>query len=90
MNTLKSNKTKRAVTISEASVYACVSEATVRNWIATGLLPYEELPGCGKGINKMRRIRKSDIDEFLDNHYIKTKPSRQKMTQDTLLLLPKE
>jgi len=67
---------KRALSISEASKYACVSEATVRNWITSRLIPFEELPGRGNGSNNFRRIRKMDLDKFLDKHY---KESRRQL-----------
>jgi len=86
----KTTTPKRAFTIAEASEHACVSEATIRNWLVSGLLPYEELPGCGTGVNKMRRIRRCDIDEFLDRHYHKQNHSGRIKSQEPLVLAPKE
>jgi excisionase family DNA binding protein len=60
---------KRAFTIREAAEYACVSRGTVDNWLSKGILPFEELPSRGKGNYCFRRIRKSDLDEFLNKFY---------------------
>ena len=57
---------KRAFTITEAAEYACVSRGTLRNWVVSGLLPYEELPSRGDGSHKFRLIRKLDLDDFLN------------------------
>lgn len=83
------NKKKRAFTIAETAVYVGVSETTVRNWIAADMIPYEELPGRGKGSYRFRLIRMVDIDDFLDKHYHDHKKER-KQYQDDLILLPKE
>lgn len=56
---------KRAFNISEAAEYACVSRGTVHNWIVSGLLPFEELPGRGDGAHRFRLIRKAELDRFL-------------------------
>ena len=70
MSRTKERKNKRAFTISEAAEYACVSRGTVINWITSGLLPFEELPSRGDGSHKFRLIRRADIDQFFDEHYI--------------------
>ena len=57
---------KRALTISEAAEYACVSRAVVDSWLVKGMLAYEELPGSGSGVYRFRRIRLADLDAFLD------------------------
>ncbi len=62
-------KSKRAFTIVECAEYVGVSPGTVRNWIVSGILPFEELPGRGNGAHKHRLIRKSDLDVFLDAYY---------------------
>ena len=36
------------------------------NWLARGMLAYEELPGSGSGLYRFRRIRLADLDAFLD------------------------
>lgn len=61
---------KRALSISEAAQYACVGRSTIENWLASGLVPYEELPGSGSGAYRFRRIRKADLDGFLEKHYV--------------------
>ena len=61
---------KRALTIKEAAEYACVYRSTVKNWIARGILPYEDLPGEGSGSHRFTRIRKEDLDGFLNNFSI--------------------
>ena len=68
MNYLDHNK--RAFTIDEAADYACVSRGTIENWMAKGILPYEELPSGGNGVYSFKRIRKVDIDGLLDDNYI--------------------
>ena len=60
---------KRALTILEAAQYSCVSRGMVENWLNGGLLPFEELPSKGKGLYCFRRIRKSDLDNFLNKYY---------------------
>jgi len=60
---------KRALNIKEAAEYVCVSRATIVNWIARGWLPCEELPGEGSGNCHFRRIRKEDLDSFLNQFY---------------------
>ena len=40
----KTSNTKRALTISEASEYACVSEGTIRNWLAKKLSHLRSFP----------------------------------------------
>ena len=60
---------KRALTIMEAAEYACVSRSTIENWLTKGLLPFEEIPNLGEGKYRFRRIRKHDLDEFLDTLY---------------------
>ena len=67
--TLDNTFEKRALTIIEAAEYACVSRATIENWITKGLLPFEELPSRGKGAYCFRRIRKNDLDIFINKFY---------------------
>ena len=77
---------KRALKIHEAAQYACVSRATVQNWIIRRLLPCEILPGRG-GKYHFRRIRKADLDAFLDRFY-KNKESNsfQHRKEDIIVL----
>ena len=90
---MNQNKTynKRALTIKETADYACVSRSTVENWLANGLLSYEELPGRGKGVYHYRRIRKNDLDNFLNKFYLKyyTNQSDTKKQSKELILLPR-
>ena len=58
---------KRAFTVTEAADYACVSRGSLESWLARGLLKYEELPGNGAK-QRFIRIRKKDLDEFLDRY----------------------
>ena len=66
----KDKKYKRAFTIKEVAEYACVSEGTVQNWIAKGLLPFEELPSRSKGNRRFILIRKIDLEKLLNSNYI--------------------
>lgn len=82
---------KRAFSIKEAAEYACVSRGTIENWLAKGLLPFEELPGRGKGSYCFRRIRKNDLDEFLNRFYTNTYSliSNKRSDKKELVLLPR-
>ena len=90
---------KRAFTVTEAAEYACVSRGTLNNWLAKGLLKYEELPGNGEK-QRFIRIRKKDLDEFLDRcireskvSKLKNAKSNHKNTEEKLnspFLLPKK
>lgn len=82
-------KDKRAFSISEAAKYACVSRATLHNWVVSGIIPFEELPGRGDGSHKFRLIRKIDIDEFLNQHYHKSYENSKNEKSHDLILLPK-
>ena len=88
MITIKLND-KRALTISEAAEYACVSRGVIQQFIANGLLPYEELPGRGKGNQRFIRIRREDLDEFLDSCYHKPVQGDRVNKHEELILLPK-
>lgn len=88
MNLEKQNE-KRALTLSEAAEYACVSRSTVENWISKGLLPFEELPGRGTGLYCFRRIRKEDLDNFLNQSYQQNNNKLKKELKNKLILLPK-
>jgi len=80
---------KRALTITETAKYACVSEGIVRNWITSGLIPYEKLPGKGNGTRKFRLIRKRDLDNFLNIHYHEPEKRKPGKISNELVLLPK-
>jgi len=87
---LKSLDEKRALTLSETAEYACVSEATVRNWINKRIIAFEELPGRGNGNYKFRLIRKTDLDIFLDTYYCEPIRLNRKKFADKVELIPKE
>ena len=85
---------KRVLSIAEAARYAEVSRGTLESWLVRGLLPYENLPSAGGGKHRFRRIRKADLDEFLDKCYCDTgnpmKPAHKAvMGQDIPFLMPK-
>ncbi len=87
MSNLIKNLIKRAFTISEAAEYACVSEGTIRNWVNSQIISFEELPGRGNGSHKFRLIRKSDLDKFLDKNYQQaSKKPIKKFSKDFSLL----
>ena len=88
-NILNTPITKRAFSISEAADYACVSRATLRNWIIIKLLPCEELPGRGDGSHKFRLIRKQDLDLFLNENYHDTNNKSINNNSDKLILMEK-
>jgi excisionase family DNA binding protein len=88
---IKEKFEKRALTIAEACEYACVSRGTVESWLAKGLLSYEELPGTGSK-QRFRRIRKKDLDTFLDQNIKVNKATHRKNEtgeQKSIFLLPK-
>ena len=80
---------KRALTISEAAEYACVSRGTILSWIQKKLLPFEELPGRGNGSQIFRRIRRDDLDKFLNQFYHKCNLEHKKKLNNDIILLPK-
>ena len=80
---------KRALTIKEAAEYACVSRGTIQNWISRDLLPFEKLPGSGTGPYCFRRIRKEDLDNFLNQSYQQNNDKLKKELKNKLILLPK-
>lgn len=89
MTSSKEMHIKRAFTISEAAEYACVSRGTIENWISKGLLPFEELPGRGTGVYCFRRIRKEDIDNFLNKFYQHYNRKYKQKLKNELTLLPR-
>ena len=92
MNNSATNNKKRALKITEAAEYSCVSRATIENWLVKGLLPYEELPGAGSGAHRFRRIRKQDLDDFLNRFYqtnVKVSDTNQR-TPEKAILLPRK
>jgi len=57
---------KRILSINQAAKYAGVSRGIFDDWIRKGFIYYEELPGRGKGYRRFIRIRRDDLDAFLD------------------------
>ena len=93
MNNLKRTYNKRALTLQEAAEYACVSRATVENWLSNELMPFEELPSRGKGSYCFRRIRKTDLDDFINKYYRKfsqSEKSNKSNESNELILLPRD
>jgi excisionase family DNA binding protein len=80
-------KQKRALTIAEASAYVGVSRGTLTNWILSGLIPFEELPGRGNGSHKFRMIRKSDLDAFLERYYHASKEKEKPVSSRREIVL---
>ena len=64
----KNVQCQRILSIKQAAAYIGVSRGTLNQWLNRGLLPYEELPGRG-GVYHFRRIRREDLDNFLEHHY---------------------
>ena len=66
---MRTGQERRALSIDEAARYACVSRSTIVNWMKRRMLAYEELPSRGEGVQRFKRIRKHDLDVFLDRCY---------------------
>jgi len=90
MKNEENKNVKRAFSIAEAAEYACVSRATLHNWIVAKLLPYEDLPGRGDGSHRFRLIRKCDLDAFLDMNYYEPNNKSMKKNSDELFLIKKK
>ncbi len=82
-------KNKRAYNITEAALYVGVSRGIMEDWLHKGKLPYEELPGTGKGRKRFRLVRKDDIDSFLDKHLKKDNSKKQEQKKGEVFLLPR-
>ncbi|MFC1650637.1 helix-turn-helix domain-containing protein [Candidatus Latescibacterota bacterium] len=82
---------KRVLNVSQAAEYICVSRSVVETWLSKGILPFEELPSCGNGSHRFRRIRVTDIDDFLDMHYKQNNgsPKVDKRIHKDIFLMPK-
>jgi len=89
MSFLKSTPKKRALTISEAADFLCVSAGTVRNWLSQSLLPFEEFPGRGNGSKKFRLIRIADIEAFIEKYYCTGEKTELWKSEKKIKLLPK-
>jgi len=57
----------RVLSVNAAAQYCGYSRAVVQYWIDSGQLDYEEVPTLGQK-NRCRRIRKADLDDFLEMH----------------------
>ncbi len=89
----KGKSEKRLLTIQQAADYIGVSRATLHGWLARGIMPYEELPSRG-GVYHFRRIRRADLDEFLNSNYRAKKAEQSaspagKTGTGSIFLLPK-
>lgn len=82
---------RRAMSVNQAAKYTGYSRATVEYWLSDCGLPYEEPPTRGSK-NRFRRIRRSDLDEFLDRHYkMQSKRRRgRSIPERRVSLLPRE
>ena len=78
---------KRAFSIEEAARHACVSRGMIENWLVQGHLPFEELPGSGNGNYRFRRIRRLDLDAFLESRYTSLKTKQKTGRKAGQLLL---
>ena len=85
---LKNQNEKRALTLTEAAQYACLSRGSIQNLISQGLLPFEKFPGRGAGFKRLIRIRMEDLKAFLDSHYHKPNQINKVKKDDNLILLP--
>ena len=78
---------RKIFSLNSAAKYSGYSRAVVEYWLDSGLLPFEEVPTPGQK-NRCRRIRKADLDAFLEGHLKRnrvTASSRQK-TESLILL----
>ncbi|OGG03015.1 MAG: hypothetical protein A3F83_05500 [Candidatus Glassbacteria bacterium RIFCSPLOWO2_12_FULL_58_11] len=57
----------RVLSVNSAARYTGYSRAVVEYWLNDGLLPFEEVPTPGTK-NRCRRIRRADLDQFLEVH----------------------
>jgi len=91
MNTLKN---KRILTIAEAARYSDYSRGMIEYWLAQGLLKCEQLPSRGNGSHRFRRIRREELDAFVDRYYDQSKDENSKQLnhiyENTVALLPRE
>jgi len=81
---------KRTLSIQQAADWIGVSRASFMGWLNRGLIPFEQLPGRGKGIQQFRRIRIADLETFCEEHYKKIRqPSTDGKKSESLTLLPR-
>jgi len=84
---------KRALSISEAAEFLCVSRSSVRNLLSSGILPFEELPGRGNGSKRFILIRTEDLIHFTEKHYKQIQRSLPQQSNDVeteLFLSPRK
>ncbi|HUU26288.1 MAG TPA: helix-turn-helix domain-containing protein [archaeon] len=78
---------KRILSVNAAAKYSGYSCAVVQHWIDSGLLEFEEVPVKGSK-NRCRRIRKADLDQFLERYLKKNQAPRNSFQRkETLILL---
>ena len=81
---------KPLLSIPEATRYSGFSRGMITNWLDAGVIPYVDLPpGRGKGVYRNRRIRRVDMDAFLEKYYHTGRPNRKVTTADPIILLPR-
>ena len=56
----------RIFSVNECHLYSGYSRGIIQYWLDTGLIPFEEIPKPGQK-NRCLRIRKADLDDFLDS-----------------------
>ena len=62
--------TERVVfTAQQAADYIGISRTTMYQWLAKKIIPYENL-GPDQTSKRIIRIRKKDVDAYLDNRYV--------------------
>lgn len=80
---------KRVLNVSEAARYSGYSRAIIEYWIDNGQLSYEEVPTPGQK-NRCRRVRRADLDQFLEMYLKKNGASgnpADREKRETLILL---
>lgn len=83
---------KRLLSISEAARYTGYSREMIEYWMERCGLPFEQPPTPGRK-NRFRRIRREDLDNFLNNYYRSSGKEGRQVPRDeagALTLLPKE
>ncbi|GAG19628.1 unnamed protein product, partial [marine sediment metagenome] len=85
---------KRILTLAEAARYSGYSRGMIEYWLAQGLLKCEQPPSRGNGKHRFRRIRREELDAFVDQYYDQNKDENSKQLnhiyENTVTLLPRE